>query len=385
MLRKEFLDFNPIRLLHRLIFDLKVVFLSVFTNRDNSVWLIGENRGEAVGDNGVWFYRYCREKAKDVSVYFVINKNSAFRRVFLKDKNCLVYGSLRHALIFHTARVVLFTHTIRDVSTVEMFSVFGRRKFKVYLHHGVLGYKKLNKKYLKNLRYVDLFTIGMPHEFEIAKNEMGVDPDKLQVTGYARFDNLFSKPEESIGSRVVSVMLTHRNYLSGKLKGSSYLQSVNLFLDSARLHGVLEKYDVVLYFILHKEVDRERIFFSSGSGRVRVFKNEEVVVSEVIKISDFLITDYSSVAWDFFYLKKPVIFFNLDSDSYLQDSGCYVNIVESQLGGVVNNVDDLIECIEHQFGAAPNHKAIYEVDSASKNGESCKNIYDLIIERNKTF
>ena len=42
--------------------------------------------------------------------------------------------------------------------------------------------------------------------------------------------------------------------------------------------------------------------------------------------SAILITDYSSVAWDFCYLDKPVLFFQPDLDTYLELRGAYLDL-----------------------------------------------------------
>lgn len=41
-----------------------------------------------------------------------------------------------------------------------------------------------------------------------------------------------------------------------------------------------------------------------------------------------LITDYSSICWDFFYQKKPVYFYQFDINKFNKIRGSYVNIEE---------------------------------------------------------
>ncbi len=67
--------------------------------------------------------------------------------------------------------------------------------------------------------------------------------------------------------------------------------------------------------------------------------------NEVLSIVDLLITDYSSIFFDFLVTDKPIIFYVWDRDLYEADRGMY--LPESVLPGpVAETVDELIDLIE---------------------------------------
>ena len=68
-------------------------------------------------------------------------------------------------------------------------------------------------------------------------------------------------------------------------------------------------------------------------------------IADLYLISDVLMTDYSSVMFDFGYLKRPMIFFAYDLDWYLDDTnrGVYLDYVKTVPGPIVTNTDEIID------------------------------------------
>ena len=66
-----------------------------------------------------------------------------------------------------------------------------------------------------------------------------------------------------------------------------------------------------------------------------------------------LITDYSSVCWDVYYQKKPVIFYQFDYEKYDMAHGSYIDMETELFGRRAVTGDELLEelekCIESDF------------------------------------
>ena len=75
---------------------------------------------------------------------------------------------------------------------------------------------------------------------------------------------------------------------------------------------------------------------------------ENIEVQDVLLISDYLISDYSSIYIDFLQLNKPIIHFLYDGDNYLKyDRGLYSNVPEYEFGGpIAYSVDDLVKLLQ---------------------------------------
>ncbi len=67
--------------------------------------------------------------------------------------------------------------------------------------------------------------------------------------------------------------------------------------------------------------------------------------SELLGISDILITDYSSVVSKFAILNKPIILYAYDLDSYLTERGFYLDYKKDMPAPIVYNEQELFETI----------------------------------------
>lgn len=71
-------------------------------------------------------------------------------------------------------------------------------------------------------------------------------------------------------------------------------------------------------------------------------------ISELYLVSDILITDYSSVMFDFSLLKRPMFFFAYDLEKYKNElRGFYFDFLEEVPGAVTTTTEDLINAIEN--------------------------------------
>lgn len=71
---------------------------------------------------------------------------------------------------------------------------------------------------------------------------------------------------------------------------------------------------------------------------------EYVDSNELLSVVDILITDYSSIFFDFLATENPVIFYSDDYEDYEKTRGFYIPY-ETMPGPICRNIDDLIETI----------------------------------------
>ncbi len=80
-------------------------------------------------------------------------------------------------------------------------------------------------------------------------------------------------------------------------------------------------------------------------------------VSELLALADVLVTDYSSIMFDYALLDRPLIHFAPDLDAYTADRGSYFDLRERAGGPVVDTQDALHEVLAHLDEADPHWKA----------------------------
>jgi CDP-glycerol glycerophosphotransferase len=71
-------------------------------------------------------------------------------------------------------------------------------------------------------------------------------------------------------------------------------------------------------------------------------------VTELLLVSDILVTDYSSVMFDFANLGRPMIFFTYDYEDYVRDErGTYVDLDQIAPGPMVTDTDGLVAALRN--------------------------------------
>jgi CDP-glycerol glycerophosphotransferase len=69
-------------------------------------------------------------------------------------------------------------------------------------------------------------------------------------------------------------------------------------------------------------------------------------IEELMLVSDVLVTDYSSVMFDYALLDRPIVIYAPDWEEYVRDRGVYFDLIESPPGVVVRTEAELVGAFE---------------------------------------
>lgn len=105
----------------------------------------------------------------------------------------------------------------------------------------------------------------------------------------------------------------------------------------------LAKLDATILFRGHHLT--QSIFENMALDNV-LFPNEEIDTNELLSIVDILITDYSSIYFDYLCLGKPIIHYIYDIEYYSKNRGLYFG-VEGMPGEICYNLVDLIDKVKY--------------------------------------
>jgi CDP-glycerol glycerophosphotransferase len=107
-------------------------------------------------------------------------------------------------------------------------------------------------------------------------------------------------------------------------------------------------------------------------------------IAELYLVSDLLVTDYSSVMFDYSLLKRPMIFYTYDLEQY-QDSlrGFYFDFMAEAPGPVVTTTEQLAdEIIRNDFTAYQDKYREFSVKyNHADHGDAARKVVDLILSR----
>lgn len=111
---------------------------------------------------------------------------------------------------------------------------------------------------------------------------------------------------------------------------------------------------------------------------------EDINTNELLSVVDCLVTDYSSVAFDFMVTSKPIIYFVEDYEEYSSVRGLYLE-VDSLPGVIAYNLDELKKGVESALIESSPHRN-YETAKKqyvpNENGEATEEVVHLFFEGN---
>ena len=285
-------------------------------------WLVCEDKNEA-RDNGYHFFKWVREnKPKQKIRYAICKKSPDYQKV--KGLGKIVgYGTAAHWFWYIVADKNISSQKggKPNAAVCYFFEVVLklRKNNRVFLQHGVT----VNRGpwlYYKNTRMWRFITAALP-EHEYVVENFGYPAKQVKLCGFSRFDALHNAERDE---NLILVMPTWRNWLGRESQDNKdldfadteYCKQWTAFLHDERLSALLEKYDKKLLFYPHRNMQKFLGYFTSSSPRITIADWKQYDIQAVLKEAGLMITDYSSVFFDFSYMRKPVIFYQFDEKEF---------------------------------------------------------------------
>ena len=267
-------------------------------------------------------------KQENYSFYLVeLNKKEDYK--FIKNYNFYNLKSLYHLA---TAK-----YWFADTGFLSFLPKRKNQK-NIQLWHGAGAFKKFGfselsskgVKYNKNQYHsINLLTVSSDKIIDIYQEAFGIEKEKIKNLGIPRADIFFKENEklkvkekffneypELKNKKIIMYAPTFRDNDKGNF---------NLKLDIKLMKEKLEKLGYVLFLRLHPSIKKDDIsvdnIFSYDFS-----KYEQV--SDLLIVSDILISDYSSIIFEFSIMKKPILFYSYDVEEYIKDRGFYYNYYE---------------------------------------------------------
>ena len=103
-------------------------------------------------------------------------------------------------------------------------------------------------------------------------------------------------------------------------------------------------------------------------------------INQLLFSADLLITDYSSVIFEYAFLKKPIIFYVPDLAEYDRDRSFFYDFETYTYGAVAKNQEELVEAVLHPSVDAEKRDAFFEKFLSSCDGGSTARFVDLILK-----
>jgi CDP-glycerol glycerophosphotransferase (TagB/SpsB family) len=220
------------------------------------------------------------------------------------------------------------------------------------------GYSTLDKdygpseEYLKHVKIHSNYSLALVSSTEVVPHfaeAFNMPPERILPLGIPRTDYFFLVEEHE---RIKLKFAQLYPQLKGKklilyaptFRGKSYgREPFHCPIDTAELYRTLGQ-DYAFIVHLHPYLkDTELVVTGPSSFVYRI--EDEFDIQELMILADILITDYSSVIFDYSLLGKPMAFFATDLDEYLAERDFYYDYRTLIPGPLFTDVKELASWI----------------------------------------
>lgn len=275
-----------------------------------------------------YVFSSCSENLSNDLFWFIENliddKNSEFIWLGCMQQNSkriksLDKKSFKAFLYLLTAEQVFFTHSLADLN-----NIYNLKSKRINLWHGCpikrIGFDSLifssRRGYLRQFFRPEKFLwstffAGAKIWEPIFMSAYGFDKSQIDLGGLPRSAYLKSfdtKKPDLTSNKLISFIPTYRN-------GITNYKAYDLILKSEAIQSLLNKNNIRLLVKLHPMDD----YLFNQNEVILCAKNDDVF--ELMLKSKAVITDYSSLIFDFSILCKPLILFMPDIDEFSKKIG----------------------------------------------------------------
>lgn len=336
-------------------------------------------------DNSFKLFKYVSKQNLNIKTVFVCAKSSHDFKKAKKEGPTIAYGSFKHKIYALFAELIIASHPNNYIiypfwGNFDFLAGFTRSKT-VFTQHGITVHDAsfwLNK-FDKNLEMI-LTAAKSEAEWFLAF-DYGYPKDAIKLTGFPRYDYLEKLEErkeivvmptwrrkyDTLGREEFCKLDFYKNYnrLLNDDDLIDYLKSLGYKLVFRPHNNLLKFIDL---FDLHPKVE-----FSDKS------------YGDIFNHSSLLITDFSSVMFDFAYLKKPVIYYQFDGENYHFDlKKSHFTYHKMGFGPVAEKYDDLIRLIERTLEGGCEMDDVYKkrVDEffEFQDKDNCRRVLDELLK-----
>ncbi|MBQ8029617.1 MAG: CDP-glycerol glycerophosphotransferase family protein [Clostridia bacterium] len=274
----------------------------------------------------------------------------------------------------------------------------------VQLWHGCGAFKKFSystkdtdwglesalfEKYRVHKNYTHIL-VSSEHIIEQYSEAFSADEKNIYPWGVPRTDVYF---DHNFVKKQKDILIERFPTLSGRkiilwaptFRGNNLDKSYNdKAIDFIKLCSAISD-DTAFLIKLHPRAAKGLVFSAEEQEAMKnkVFNiSNDVSIETALCSADIVITDYSSLIFEYALLSRPMIFFAYDLEKYNCERSFYFDYESFIPGKIAKNTDELIDCIfnaEKDFNKEKNDAFLKKFMSAC-DGKSTERIFERLIK-----
>jgi CDP-ribitol ribitolphosphotransferase len=183
----------------------------------------------------------------------------------------------------------------------------------------------------------------------------GIPEDRVIPTGIPRMDRFFDERARAAGLAAAraafpeiegrTTILFAPTYRGDTIREASYGFE---HIDYAALDALCVERDAVVIIKMHPFVLEPVRIPEAFRDRILDGSADAVDVNDLLFAVDLLITDYSSIVFEYSTLRRPMLFFAYDLDDYVATRDFYVPFESFVPGRIVRTFPDMLDAIRRE-------------------------------------
>lgn len=350
-----------------------IYFVVGFVPRNRKIWIFG-SRNETFFGNSKWLFLYLHNLQKiDIRKIWLSRsrkvvemlKNKGFEAYYLNSLKGFYYAVRGGIYIFNVNTNYDISYFFSNgTKIINLFHGVGGKKigfdsdlksdyfYKLY-HGNIL--KKIKHRFFSPWEYekYDLMISTSEMTKKCMESAFGKRAKKVIATGYPCNDTLlgnfknpfFDEDEElmkklkSEGKKIIMYMPTFRDNIVRSSK------TMSVPINWEKFDSFLEKNNSVFIMKLHP-IEKSALQVPVSCKNI-LSPNNLNDVYPALKYADILVTDYSTVSYNFLLCLRPIIFFQYDYEEYIaKNRSLYESFENLVMGPKVKTFEALLGVLD---------------------------------------
>ncbi len=296
--------------------------------KSNNVWVFGSWYGKSYSDNSKYMYKYVSSINGNIVPIWITKDKSQVSKLRLEGVNCFYYKSIKGICYQLRSKVAFVGHSIPSDLNSYCISL---NTVRVQLWHG-MPLKKIGfddaiytSSNLFVRKFPTLFSFLTNNRFDLVmscgevcsklfSSAFNISADKIYITGFPRNDVFFPSVLESQKCYKIIYMPTFRGDSGDDF---DLFERFNFKFDI--FDKFFEDESIELTIRTHPaNKPSENILQKIELSKNIFISNVDDVYNEINRY-DCLITDYSSIMFDFSISNKDILFAPFDIEEYVRN------------------------------------------------------------------
>ncbi|MCX5749195.1 MAG: CDP-glycerol glycerophosphotransferase family protein [Candidatus Saganbacteria bacterium] len=341
-----------------------VMFLAYFllglVPRRKDIVVFGSWEGKKFCDNAKYLFLYIAKNCKEYRPVWISRNNKIISDLRAQGFEAFHARSLKGSWFCWRAKFIFITHSL----TYDVNPVVTRGAVILDLFHATLPIKKMGYDVTQECPLLKRAINFLSTPFEYIKADYAFSPSKnispilstalrvktanIKVTGLPRSDYMLQVNDQESNKDYYKIFkgrkFKNMIYYIPTFRSRKEFDLFHYGFSEAQINDLLEKTDSVLLIRFHP-FDSDK-YKDIAQNKERIFFDNTDDLYPLLKKADILITDYSSICFDYLLMDKPIVFANFDYADYLKERPLYCDYAKITPGVKAENWPDLVKSLE---------------------------------------